>query len=190
MDIIDLNKMRVVTDVSEIDIGRVKLDQEVHIRPRSAPDTVLHGRVRSISSLARPGDIWRRNAIPGKKNFRLLIAVTESRPDLLRPGMTVDYEVVEKRIAGVVSVPIQSVFKTSRGPSVFVRRGERYEARPVQLGVRNDNRVVIRRGLKGNEVIAVQRPPLELLETPAKAKPHRPKATAKKRLTENTKTRS
>jgi multidrug efflux pump subunit AcrA (membrane-fusion protein) len=167
MDIIDLSRMQVSTDVSEIDIGRVKIGQEVLIRPRSAPDTLLHGRVESISSLARPGDVWRRGAIPGKKMFRMLIAVNESRPDLLRPGMTVDYEVVEQRLEDVVTVPIQAIQTTTRGPSVFVRRGEQFEVRPVKTGLRNDNRVVITQGLKGNEVIALRRPPLERILPPA-----------------------
>lgn len=170
MDIIDLSKMRVSTDVSEIDIGRVKIGQEVLIRPRPAPDTLLHGRVESISSLARSGDVWRRGAIPGKKMFRMLIAVNESRPDLLRPGMTVDYEVVERRLEGVITVPIQAVQKTTRGPAVFVRRGERFVVKPVKTGVRNDNRIAITQGLKGNEVVALRRPPIELIERPV-AKP-------------------
>jgi multidrug resistance efflux pump len=171
MDIIDLTKMRVVTEVSEIDVSRVSVGQEVLIRPRSAPDTLLHGQVRSISSLARPGDVWRRNAIPGKKTFRMVIAVKESRPDLLRPGMTVDYEVVEKRLEGVVTVPIQAVQKSARGPAVFVRRGRQFVAKPVTTGLRNDNRVTITRGLKGGETIALQRPPLSLIQRPAAKKP-------------------
>jgi multidrug efflux pump subunit AcrA (membrane-fusion protein) len=164
MDIIDLTQMRVVTDVSEIDIGRVRIGQEVLVRPRSAPDTLLHGRVHSISSLARAGDAWRRGAIPGKKLFRMVIAVKESRPDLLRPGMTVDYEVVERRVEGVVTVPIQAIQKTTQGAAVFVRRGERFLVRPVKTGLRNDTRITITQGLKGGEVIALRRPPLERIE--------------------------
>jgi HlyD family secretion protein len=168
MDIIDLARMRIVTNVSEMDISRVRAGQPVLIRPRSAPDTLLHGRVQSISSLARTGDVWRRNAIPGKKMFRMVVTVNENRPDLLRPGMTADYEVVEQRLAGVVTVPIQAVFRTSQGPAVFVKRGGRFHVRPVRTANRNDNRIVIARGLKGNEVIALERPPLELLDTGAR----------------------
>jgi HlyD family secretion protein len=164
MDIIDLSRMRIVASVSEIDISRVRVGQPVLIRPRSAPDALLHGRVQSISSLARVGDVWRRNAIPGKKMFRMVVTVTETRPDMLRPGMTADFEVVEQRLAGVVTVPIQAVFRTSQGPAVFVKRAGRFRVRPVKTGNRNDNRVVVVRGLKGNEVIALERPPMELLE--------------------------
>jgi hypothetical protein len=66
----------------------------------------------------------------------------------------------------VVTVPIQAVQKTSRGSTVFVRRGERFVPKPVRTGLRNDNRITILQGLKGNEVIALRRPALELIERP------------------------
>jgi multidrug resistance efflux pump len=177
MDIIDLSRMRIVTNVSEMDIGRVRKGMPVRIRPRSAPGTVLRGRVESLSSLARTGDVWRRNAIPGKKVFRMQIAINESRPKLLRPGMSADYEIVEQRLPNVVSVPIQAVFRTSRGPAVFVKKGQRFRVQLVKTSTRNDNRIVITRGLKGNEEIALQRPPVSLIENAKTRKSENAKGT-------------
>jgi multidrug efflux pump subunit AcrA (membrane-fusion protein) len=86
--------------------------------------------------------------------------------------MTADYEIVEEVFNGVVTVPIQAVFRTRQGQAVFVKQGSsQFRVRPVKTGARNDNRIVIARGLKGNEEIALQRPPLSLLEwvkTPTK----------------------
>jgi multidrug efflux pump subunit AcrA (membrane-fusion protein) len=166
MDIIDLSRMRIVTNVSEMDIGHVRKGMRVRIRPRSSPDTLLNGRVSALSRLARTGDVWRRNAIPGKKIFRMQITIDESRPNLLRPGMSADYEIVEQVLGGVVTVPIQAVFRTRQGPAVFVKQGSsQFRVRPVKTGTRNHNRIVITHGLKGNEEIALQRPPLSLIES-------------------------
>jgi HlyD family secretion protein len=170
MQIIDLSRMRVAADVGEMDASQIKAGQAVRVWPRSAPDKVLKGRVLSVSQLARQGDTYRRNAIPGKKTFHVVIEVLESRPELLRPGLTADFEIQQGRVLDVLRVPLQALFKTSQGTSVFVKKGERFVARPVKIGPRNANFAVIVSGLKEGEEIAVRRPPLELLGDP-QAKP-------------------
>jgi RND family efflux transporter MFP subunit len=166
MQIIDLARMRVAADVGEMDASQIKVGQPVRVWPRSAPDKVLKARVLSVSQLARQGDTWRRNAIPGKKTFHVVIEVLESRPEILRPGLTADFEIQQGQMANVLRVPIQAVFKTSQGTSVFVKKGPRFVARPVKIGPRNANFAVVVSGLKEGEEIAVQRPPLELLGDP------------------------
>jgi hypothetical protein len=141
--------------------------QPARVWPRSAPDKKLKGRVLSISKLARQGDTWRRGAIPGKRTFRVVLEVLESQPDLLRPGMTADFEIVQGEVSDVLRVPLQGLFKTSSGPSVFVKRGDRFLVRPVKIEGRNANFAAVVSGLKGGEEIALRRPPLELLGEPA-----------------------
>jgi hypothetical protein len=166
MQIIDLARMRVAADVGEMDGSQIQVGQPVRVWPRSAPEKVLKGRVLSVSKLARQGDTWRRNAIPGKKTFRVVIEVLESRPELLRPGLTADFEIVQGRIENVVRVPLQALFKTTKGPSVFVKKGERFSVRPVKVGQRNANFAVVVSGLKEGEEIALRRPPQQLLGDP------------------------
>lgn len=163
LDIIDLDRARVITSMSEIDLAQVKVGLPVRLWPRSTPDQVLKGRVASISSLARPGNMWSAGSVLGKKTFRVVIDVLESRPDLLRPGMTMDFEVMRGKVAKTLRVPLQALFKTTQGTSVFVQQGERFAARPVKLGAHNATYAAVVAGLKGGEKIALQRPPLELL---------------------------
>jgi multidrug resistance efflux pump len=167
MQIIDLARMRVSADVGEIDASRIKVGQAVRVWPRSAPDTVLKGRVFSVSQLARQGDTYRRNAIPGKKTFRVVIEVLESRPDILRPGLTADFEIQRGQVAHVLRLPLEALFKTSKGATVFVKKGERYAVRPVKIGARNANFVAVVAGLKEGEEVTLRRPPAQLLGDPA-----------------------
>jgi RND family efflux transporter MFP subunit len=163
LDIIDLDRTRVVTSMSEIDLSQVKVGLPVRLWPRSAPDQVLKGRIASISGLARSGNMWSAGQVLGKKTFRVVIDLLESRPDLLRPGMTMDFEVLRGNVAKALRVPLQALFKTTHGTSVFIQQGGRFVARPVKLGAHNATYAAVVAGLKGGEKIALQRPPLELL---------------------------
>jgi hypothetical protein len=123
--------------------------------------------------------MWRGNRTPGKKVFQVMLEVLDARPRLLRPGMTADFELVEQEIDRGVRVPIQSVF-TRRAPGgdrsekiVYVRKGGRYWARTVTLGQRNDNDVLVTKGVKAGDVLADQVPPASLIG-PAQRTARRP----------------
>jgi HlyD family secretion protein len=167
MHIIDLARMRVSADVGEIDESRIKAGQAVRVWPRSAPNKVMKGRVASVSQLGRQANMYRRHAIPGKKTFRVLIDVLESRPDILRPGLTADFEIQRGEVDQVVRLPLEALFETSKGTSVFVKKGDRYTVRPVKLGARNANFVAVAAGLKEGEQVALRRPPAQLVGDPA-----------------------
>ena len=74
MTIPDLNKMISIVQVDEVDISRVKTEQEVIIRVDALPDLVLHGTVSRIATLAvdkGAGDApaWMQKEASGVKAF-------------------------------------------------------------------------------------------------------------------------
>jgi multidrug resistance efflux pump len=164
MSIIDLASMRVMAEVGEMDATLMEVGQPARVWVRSAPEQILKGRVAAISNLARQIDIGRRGGIPGKKTFRVVVEILDSRTDLLRPGMTADFEVVRGQVEDSVRVPLQALFETSKGTSVFVKRGDYFVTRAVEIRDRNANYAAVATGLKGDEEIALRRPPLDLLE--------------------------
>lgn len=200
MDIIDTSRMIVEASVGEIDIGHVSVGQAARVFPRAAPGTTLRAKVKSVSEVAQAPPVWRSNRLPGKKVFRVILSLLDSRPRLLRPGMTADFELVEDTVANGVRVPIQAVFPApaarsaapgnpasagranstphpapgTRVPAqrvnpapvtgiVYVRKDGRFWPRSVALGKRNDNDVVITRGLKAGEWLAEEMPPASLV---------------------------
>jgi len=204
MDIIDTSRMIVEASVGEIDIGHVRVGQAARVFPRAAPGTTLRAKVKSVSEVAQAPPVWRSNRLPGKKVFRVILALLDSRPRLLRPGMTADFELVEDTVANGVRVPIQAVFPVQAfrpgtreagdgvqafGPGkvkgrpafvdpehpnartperlntgiVYVRKDGRFWPRSVSLGKRNDNDVVVTRGLKPGEWLAEEMPPASLV---------------------------
>ena len=135
MDIIDTSRMLVEADVGEIDIGHVRAGQAARVFPRAAPGLALRARVKSVSEIAQAPEVWRTSRLPGKKVFRVVLTVLDGRPQLLRPGMTADFELVEEAIAGAVRVPIEVVFPDqvfrSSGAQVF--RSTKSKSGPPQL---------------------------------------------------------
>jgi multidrug efflux pump subunit AcrA (membrane-fusion protein) len=170
LDIIDLSRMRVVADMSDMDASYTKQGQAVRVSPRSAPEQSIRGRILSISNLARQANVWRAGGVPGKRTFRVVVELLESRPDVLRPGMTADFEIMQGQIAKTLRVPLQGLFPTPKGTVVFVKRGARFVTQPVKLGRRSATAAAVLSGLKEGEEIALRRPPAALLDAAGGAK--------------------
>ncbi|HYP15257.1 MAG TPA: efflux RND transporter periplasmic adaptor subunit, partial [Bryobacteraceae bacterium] len=78
-------------------------------------------------------------------------------PDL---SVSVDVEVESEDKAPVA--PLASVHQdgSSQKPYVFVKNGEEWQKREVELGISNNMMVVVRSGLRPGEVVAIARPPI------------------------------
>lgn len=84
-------------------------------------------------------------------------ASLENTDGLWRPGSAVRARVTVQRKPADLVVPLSALQQFRGGDVVFVRVGDTYEARPVQLGMRDAERVEIRSGLTaGDEVVVEQ----------------------------------
>jgi len=88
-----------------------------------------------VEELAQDSNVW-QGGTPGKKVFGLLIKLAESDPAHLRPGMTVDLEIVLDDVRKVTMVPIRAVFREGSRALVYRARGTGFEAVPVTQGRR------------------------------------------------------
>ncbi len=96
----DLTKMQVDANVSEADVGRIKVDQDVSFSVQAYPDKTFTGTVRQI----RRGPITVQNVV----TYDVVVAV--DNPELLLfPGMTADAEIVTDSRENVLRVPLAAV---------------------------------------------------------------------------------
>ncbi|WP_028950001.1 efflux RND transporter periplasmic adaptor subunit [Sulfurihydrogenibium subterraneum] len=73
--------------------------------------------------------------------------------DLLKPNLFVDVEIPVSSVKGLV-IPSSSVFKENGKDYCFVRVGDKFVLREVQIGSRDDKETVILSGIKeGEEVV-------------------------------------
>ncbi len=151
----DLDSLRVEFRVEEIDRGRIRLGQRVRMRVDAVPDAELKGKMEWISPIATL--IFRR--FPPDKNFpaQCSFDVVDER---LRPGMSASVEIEVERRPDVLVLPSKAGFQIDGRPTVFLRRGNRYERRTIEIAARNPTQIVVRSGLEEGDVVALENPEL------------------------------
>lgn len=149
----DISRMLVDTQVREVDIHHIELEQEVRVQVDAYPDKEFSGRVHLIGSLAKSD----RNLPAGTKYFQVQILLEESDPRL-RPGMTARVEILVDRFDDVIYVPLEGVFEKDEQKHCYVVKGKGAEERQVQTGKFNDDFIVLKEGLSEGEQIYLQDP--------------------------------
>ena len=150
----DLSEMKVKTKVNEVDISRVKRDQPVVITLDALPGPMYTGKVTSIATLAR------REGDSEVKVFDVEVVIDGSYKEL-KPGMTAQCKIVTGKIPNTISVPLESVFDKGDTTVVYVKK-HGFERRPVQIGSKNSDYVIIENGLKQGEEVALRDPSVRL----------------------------
>ncbi|MGD9496849.1 MAG: efflux RND transporter periplasmic adaptor subunit [Armatimonadota bacterium] len=145
--IADITSMYVTADVDETDISRIAVDQPVEITVETLLDTIIHGRVDKIFPQGKEEE----NVV----YFPVRIEVIELLPDL-RPGMSVDVEIITAERKDVLLVPDNAIQKTEDGKRavlVMSPDGGRPERRIVEVGVTDYSQTEIISGVREGETI-------------------------------------
>jgi RND family efflux transporter MFP subunit len=132
----------VVAEVDEEDIPRVVVGQPVLIAADGFPGRTLSGKVDRITP---KGD-------PVNKNYRVRVLLPDDTPLLI--GMTVETNIVVRRIEDAVLAPVDAVVDGR----VWVVEDGRVRARTVETGIRGRDRFQILNGLRPEEIVVVAPP--------------------------------
>ncbi|MBC8204810.1 efflux RND transporter periplasmic adaptor subunit [bacterium] len=132
----DLSKLQVISEVSEADIGLIRNGQSTAITLDAFPDYKFTGTIFDIASLAHEKD--GENDI---KVFDILIDIEGTDP-VLKPGITAKAKILLEKHENVYYVPIESVFEDEDEHIVYVIDGSIRKVL-VKIGKRNDNHVII-----------------------------------------------
>ena len=134
--------LQVVAEVNEEDIPRVALEQKVLFRTDAFAGKLLEGKVREITPM---GDVV-------AKTYRIKVALPDDTP--LKPGMSVEANIVTKERAGALLVPVDAL----QGAAVFVIDGSKARRRDVKIGIRGTRTVEVLDGLQDSERVAAPAP--------------------------------
>ncbi len=146
-EIADLSSVWVLADISEQDVGLVRVGQEAKLRIVAYPDKAFSGKVvflyPTIDPETRTAKVRIELANPGA---------------LLKPAMFADVELISGRAQGkTLAVPESAVLDSGTRQVVLVRRGEGlFEPRSVKLGMRADGYIAVSEGLKAGEQVVVR----------------------------------
>jgi HlyD family secretion protein len=156
MEIADVSRVFIKTEVKEVDVGRVKVGMPARIHVASL-NKAFDGKLDKLGVLAyaKP-DAINREVAP--KVFEGLIS-TQERSAAFRPGLSVDVELVVETLANAITVPNRALATRNGETTVAVYRpGREPERRAVQTGAHTEERTVITQGLAAGERILLEAP--------------------------------
>jgi membrane fusion protein (multidrug efflux system) len=141
--ILEIDKVKAVIGIPESDVPFVRNIDKVELTVQALNDLKIEGRKHVLA--ASPENIARL--------YKLELAV--DNPDgMLLPGMFVRAEIVKKVAKASLSVPLYTVITRNQEHFVYVEKDGFAERRPVDLGILEDWKVQIKKGLiPGDKVI-------------------------------------
>jgi HlyD family secretion protein len=148
----DLNELKVKTEISEVDISKIELEQKVEIKLDAFSDTVYSGNVITIANLAQfKGNDTKIKIFP----VEILLYGTSEK---FLPGMTVSCRIIVDKIDSVLYIPLEALFTEGDNNYVYVRSGNSYHRKEVNIGQKNNDFVIIKEGIDPDEILALSNP--------------------------------
>ncbi|MDE7237016.1 MAG: efflux RND transporter periplasmic adaptor subunit [Paramuribaculum sp.] len=154
--IADLDNMRVIGDVDEADIGRVKVGQEVTFSVDAYPDELFHGNVTQV----------RLNPTTESNVVTYEVVVDAANPDhKLIPGLTANLTIYVMKADNVILVPNSAFTFEPEGRegreapgdgrrTIWVVEGDSLVATTVTIGDTNGIKTEIKSGIKAGDKVA------------------------------------
>jgi multidrug efflux pump subunit AcrA (membrane-fusion protein) len=149
----DLSQLIVNVDVPEAVRSKVAVGMRAEMRIKALPNVRLAGMVSRISDLASNLNFWDQSS---PKVYPTVITLDQSDP-LLRPGMSVEVDMISERIRDVLYVPVEAL--TAREGAIYgrVRKLSGFEERKVTTGRASSSFVEILEGLEAGEQLLLNR---------------------------------
>jgi len=141
----DMDKVKVIVNIIEKDVGRVKVGQEARIYVDAYPEKPFIGYVKTVSKSL---DLLSRTAQAE--------IVIDNPEHFLKPGMFAKVNLIVKRYIGVIIIPRTALIEREDENVVFTIKEGMAEKRIVKCGVLNDTKVQIIKGLNEGEDVIVE----------------------------------
>jgi len=140
----EIQTVRILIEVVEKDIPLIQAGQKVEVRAEAYPNRIFEGTVtRIVQALNRA-------------TRTMTIEVDLPNKDhVLKGGMFARVEVLVGAHRNAIQIPLDAVSRLEDSQYVYIVREEKAQRVPVEIGVRDQNRVEITKGLDGSEQVIV-----------------------------------
>jgi multidrug efflux pump subunit AcrA (membrane-fusion protein) len=152
-EIPDLTRLRARVHVLESDAAGLQTDLKAQVSLQGRMGHAFAASVESVEPIAKPRD--RRSPV---KYFEVVLGLTETDLDLMRPGGRVRTVIELERTEGALTVPRAAVFEIEGERYVYRELREGFERVPVRVGRHSLARVVIAEGLSAGDRVALRDP--------------------------------
>lgn len=151
-EVADLSSLMVRTNINEIDVARLKVGDVARVRVDSMRSVLMAGTIKRIATSALESNVDRTRVFP-------VDVILDEADERLRPGMSATVMFTLARVEETLAVPLNAVFSTAEGARyVFLRQGEKFAARGVEIGIADTRYVQILSGLALGDDMARTRP--------------------------------
>ena len=150
----DASTLRISARIDETERGRLSDGMPVTVQLNSIPDRQFTGHIEHISAIA---SLDFSGGWPINRNFTLEILLDQTDPRF-KPGISGQVNVVVDHVADAISVPAQSLFEKSGQNVAYVWSGSQFDERTVEIARKSGDKVLIAKGLKAGEQVALRDP--------------------------------
>lgn len=142
--IVKMDKVKVVINVIEKDLPRIKSGQTAEVKVDAYPDRIFSGRVSLVSPVVDPRT---RNAA---------VEITLSNPGhLLKPGMYARVNIAIKKSREAILIPSYAVLEKGDQKVVFLMRQEKAFSKSVEIGDFGSDLVEVKSGLAPGDTLII-----------------------------------
>jgi HlyD family secretion protein len=124
------------------------------VQLNAIPDRQFTGHIEHISAIA---GVDFSGGWPFPRNFSVEIVLDQS-DSRFQPGITGQVTVTVDRVPDAISIPVQALFQKSGRNVAYVWSNAQFEERVLDVGRRSGDKILVAKGLKDGEKVALQDP--------------------------------
>ncbi|MEK7433880.1 MAG: efflux RND transporter periplasmic adaptor subunit [Cyanobacteriota bacterium] len=152
LSIADLDDVVIKTELDEQFIKKIKKNLECKITSNNIKNKVFIGKISQIGILAY--EKQGKEFVDGEsKVFEVAIDLV-SKKTALRPGMSVDIEIILKTLKDQIIIPNEYIYKEGSNNFVFNEKGEK---KYIKIGDSNETKSIISSGLTIDDSIIIEK---------------------------------
>lgn len=145
ISLVDPNNLRLEVSVDETDVANVEVGQTANVTFDALPGKTFQGKVVAIAPSA--------SVQQGVATY--LVSISLVNAEGVKPGMTGNADIVYATHDNALLVPTRSVRVEGNRRVVSVLEGSKLVAKPVTVGVSDDQSTEILAGLKAGEQVVI-----------------------------------
>jgi len=151
MRVVDPKSMLLDGTMSQVESEMIRLNQKATVRFDAFPEIIVRGHVKSVGALAAGGRRLNFNV----RNVPIRLAIETVDPRVI-PDLSASADVETAGPADGVLVPIEAVHGTGGKTLVYVKQGDNFVAREVEIGGSSNTHAAVVSGIQEGDEVALQ----------------------------------
>ncbi len=147
MTITDDRQVLATANIYELDLGRLKIGQQVSVKVPGAGDKVFSGQISIIGT-----------AVDSQSRVVPVQATLDNPGGLLKAGTFAEVKLATGQMTTpVIAIPISAVVEADQEKLVYIKSGNSYQPTKVTLGQTVGDLVEVKTGLFAGDLVVTQR---------------------------------